>query len=147
MKDRVKDAVEMFKEGYSCSQAIFATYGGELGIEREAALKIAAGLGGGIGKTGETCGALTGAILILGLKFGTTNPKDTSGKYHCYSKSKAFCDEFKARCGTLICRELLGFDFNTPEGLELSKQPGAFQHCPEFVQIAAEILESMLEKP
>jgi C_GCAxxG_C_C family probable redox protein len=146
MKNRIKDAVEMFGEGYSCSQAVVAAYADRFGVDRDAALRIASGLGGGLGRSGNVCGAVTGAILILGLKFGTTNPKDKSGKFECYNKVQFFCDEFRTRTGSLICRELLGFDFNTPEGMIHSKRPGAFEHCPEFVQIAAEILDSMLEK-
>ncbi|MBM4103806.1 MAG: C_GCAxxG_C_C family protein [Planctomycetes bacterium] len=145
MNQRVKQAVEMFNEGYSCSQAIVAAYEDRFGVGKNTALKIASGLGGGVGLTGGICGAVTGAILILGLKYGTTNPKDKAAKYETYKKVQVFCDEFKTRAGSLICRELLGFDFMTPEGALLAKQPGAFEHCPEFVQIAAEILESMLE--
>lgn len=147
MKDSVDQAVMMFNEGYSCSQSIFAAYAMQFGISQDTALKIAAGLGGGVGRTGEICGAVTGATLVLGLKFGTTDPKDKSAKYDCYSKVKTFCDEFKNRTGSLICRELLGFDFTSPDGAARSRQPGAFEHCPEFVKIAGEILDSMLEKP
>lgn len=146
MKDNIKTAVDMFQEGYSCSQAVLGTYAEQLGASKDTALKLASGLGGGIGRTGEICGAVTGAILVIGLKYGTTNPKDQTSKYECYSKARQFCEEFKARTGSLICRELLGFDFNTPEGMARSKQAGAFGHCPEFVQIAVEILDSMLTK-
>lgn len=143
---RVKQTVEMFNEGYSCSQAIFTIYGVQFGIDKDTALKIGSGLGGGIGATGNTCGAAIGAVLVLGLKFGSTNPKDKNAKYATYKKVREFCDEFKARAGSLLCRELLGFDFMTPQGALRAKQPGAFEHCPEFVQIAAEILESMLKE-
>jgi C_GCAxxG_C_C family probable redox protein len=145
MDPRVKQAVAMFNESYSCSQAIVAAYGDRFGLDKNTALKIASGLGGGIGRTGSVCGAVTGAILILGLKYGTTNPKDKNAKFETYKKVQDFCEEFKTRAGSLICRELLGFDFMTPDGELRAKQPGAFEHCPEFVQIAAEILESMLE--
>jgi C_GCAxxG_C_C family probable redox protein len=145
MKERIKQAVEMFNEGYSCSQAIVAAYGDRFGVDKNTALKIASGLGGGVGRTGGICGAVTGATLILGLKYGTTNPKDKTAKYETYKKVQVFCEDFKTRAGSLICRELLGFDLGSPEGVLRAKQPGAFEHCPEFVQIAAEILETMLE--
>jgi C_GCAxxG_C_C family probable redox protein len=145
MDNQVKQAVEMFNEGYSCSQAIFTIYGKQFGMDRDMALKIASGLGGGIGATGNTCGAALGAILILGLKFGSTNPKDKNAKYATYKKVREFCEEFKTRAGSLLCRELLGFDFMTPEGALRATQPGAFEHCPGYVEIAAEILESMLK--
>lgn len=145
MDDRVKYAVEMFNEGHSCSQAIAAAYGDRFGLDKDTALRIASGLGGGIGRTGNICGAVTGAVLILGLKFGTANPKDKNAKYATYKKVQDFCEEFQTRAGSLICRELLGFDLSGPEGALRAAQPGAFEHCPEFVQIAAEILESMLQ--
>jgi C_GCAxxG_C_C family probable redox protein len=145
MDNQVKQAVEMFKEGYSCSQAVVAAYCDRFGLDKNTALKISSGLGGGIGRTGNVCGAVTGAILILGLKFGSANPKDKNAKLAAYKKVQEFCEEFKTQSGSLICRELLGFDFMSAEGDLKSKQPGAFEHCPGYVQIAAEILESMLK--
>ncbi|MEN6307012.1 MAG: C-GCAxxG-C-C family protein [Anaerohalosphaeraceae bacterium] len=144
MSQRVKLAVDLFNEGFSCSQAIVAAYADQYGLDRNQALKIAAGLGGGIGRTGSVCGAVTGAILILGLRFGATDPKDKNAKFEAYKKVQLLNEEFKTRTGSLICRELLGFDFTTPEGGLRAKQPGAFEHCPEFVQIAAEIMETLL---
>jgi len=146
MEQRIKQAVELFNEGYSCSQAIVAAYADKFNLDRNTALKIASGLGGGVGRTGDICGAVTGAVLVLGLQFGTTDPKDITAKFETYQKVQLFTEEFKHQAGSLVCRELLGFDFNTPEGIIRSKQPGAFEHCPEFVQIAAQILESMLDK-
>jgi C_GCAxxG_C_C family probable redox protein len=145
MDNQVKQAVEMFKDGYSCSQAVVAAYCDRFGLDKNTALKISSGLGGGIGRTGNICGAVTGAILILGLKFGTTNPKEKAGKFATYKKVQEFCEEFKTQSGSLICHELLGFDFMTQEGALKAAQPGAFKHCPGYVQIAAEILESMLK--
>jgi C_GCAxxG_C_C family probable redox protein len=145
MDNEVKQAVEMFNEGYSCSQAIVAAYSDRFGLDRNTALKIASGLGGGVGRTGNICGAVTGAILILGLKFGSTNPKDKNAKYATYKKVRDFCEDFKTQAGSLICHELLGFDFMTQEGALKAALPGAFEHCPGYVQIAAELLESMLK--
>lgn len=140
-----KQAVDMFNEGYSCSQAVVAAFGSPFGLGRETALKIAAGLGGGIGRTGNICGAVTGAILILGLKYGSTNPKDKNAKYAAYKKVQEFCEEFKTRAGSIVCHELLGFDFMSQDGALKAAQPGAFEHCPGYVEIAAEILVSMLK--
>jgi C_GCAxxG_C_C family probable redox protein len=145
MDNQVKQAVDMFNEGYSCSQAVVAAYCDRFGLDKNTGLKISSGLGGGIGRTGNICGAVTGAILILGLKFGTTNPKDKNGKYAAYKKVQEFCEEFKTRAGSLICHELLGFDFMSQDGALKAAQPGAFEHCPGYVEIAAELLESMLK--
>jgi C_GCAxxG_C_C family probable redox protein len=146
MNDQVKQAVDMFNEGYSCSQAVVAAFGDRFGLDRDTALKISSGLGGGIGRTGDVCGAVTGAILILGLKYGSTNPRDKTGKFAAYKKVQEFCEAFKDRAGSMICRELLGFDFRTQEGSVMAAQPGAFKHCPGYVEIAAEVLETMLKQ-
>lgn len=133
-------------EGYSCSQAVAAAYADRFHLKRDIALKISAGFGGGIGRTGNVCGSVTGAILILGLQFGAIDPKDRAGKHAAHGKVQLFCDRFRERTGSLLCNELLGFDFNTPEGIFCSKQPGAFENCPRFVQTATEILDSLLEE-
>jgi C_GCAxxG_C_C family probable redox protein len=142
---RVQRAVDLFEEGYSCSQAVTAAFADLFHLERDIALRISAGLGGGIGRTGSVCGAVTGAILILGLKFGVTDPKDKAGKLAAYEKVRLFGDRFRERTGSSICKDLLGFEFNTPEGTIRSQQPGAFERCPQLIQTAAEILESLLE--
>ena len=78
--DRVAEAVKMFDEGYSCSQAILAAWGGDFGLERDLCLKVASGFGGGVGCMGGMCGALTGAIMVIGLRYGTTDATDKEGK-------------------------------------------------------------------
>jgi len=67
---RVEEAVSCFADGFSCSQSIVSTYGTEFGVDREKALKISTGFGGGMGRLGGTCGAVTGAIMVIGLKYG-----------------------------------------------------------------------------
>ena len=79
MSERIEQAVEMFVAGYSCAQSLLAVYGPSLGMEREAALRLAAPLGGGMSRTDGPCGAATGAILVLGLKHGHTHPDDDEG--------------------------------------------------------------------
>lgn len=139
-------AVSLFQEGFNCSQSVLAAWCGRFGLEEETALKMAGGLGGGIGRTGGICGALTGAILVLGLRYGTADPKDKNTKYDLYRKTQTLMEQFKANADSLYCRQLLGFDLSTPEGLAASKRPGAFEECPQFVRLAAELLENFLGK-
>jgi len=139
-------AVSLFQEGFNCSQSVLAAWCSRFGLDEETALKMAGGLGGGVGRTGGICGALTGAILVLGLRYGTADPKDKNTKYDLYRKTQTLMEQFKANADSLYCRQLLGFDLSTPEGLAASKRPGAFEECPQFVRLAAELLENFLEK-
>ncbi|MGA2775365.1 MAG: C-GCAxxG-C-C family protein [Candidatus Omnitrophota bacterium] len=134
-------AVSMFNEGFSCSQAIFSTYGKELGIDSGTAIKISAPFGGGMARMGETCGAVTGAFMVIGLKYAVG--KDSKDKV--YSLVKKFVDDFKARNKSIVCKELLGYDISKPEGMKTIKEKDLIKTlCPKFVKDAAEILEKLL---
>ena len=136
-----EDAVLMFKEGYSCSQTMLSTYGQEFGIDKATALKISAPFGGGMARMGETCGAVTGAFMVIGLKYA--NGKDSKDKV--YSIVKKFVDEFKIRNKSIVCKELLGYAISTPEGMKSVKEKKLIDAiCPKLVKDAAEILEEIL---
>lgn len=142
---RVDRAVSCFKSGLNCSQAILFTYGEQFGLTREAALKLAAGFGGGMGRLGDTCGAVTGAFMVLGLKHGPAELADQQAKDTAYERVREFAHRFRARNGTTVCRDLIQCDIDTPEGLARAREQGLFTTiCPKFVQDAAEILEEML---
>ncbi len=145
MGDRVEAAVGTFREGFNCSQAILSTYGGEFGLERETALKAAAAFGGGMGGLGEVCGAVTGALVVIGLRYGHKEAKDRETKAKTYARARDFAGRFRSRHGALCCRELLGCDLTTPEGMAKARQQGLFTElCPRLVRTAAEILEDAL---
>ena len=142
---RVELAVSCFKQGFSCCQGVLSTYGPRFGLERGLALKVASGLGGGIGHLGETCGVVTGAIMVIGLKHGGTVAEDEVSQEKTFSLISQFLERFKARHGSILCRELLGYDISTPEGLQTVKDKGLFDKlCPSFVRDSAEILEKIL---
>jgi len=114
-------------------------------LSRQTALKVSQAFGGGMGQMGETCGAVTGAFMVIGLKYGRTRADDDEAKRKTYALVKEFSEKFKARNGTIICRELLGCDLSTSEGQRIAKSEGLFSTvCPRFVQDAAEILEEIL---
>jgi C_GCAxxG_C_C family probable redox protein len=143
--DRVELAVSHFKKGFSCSQALLATYSDRFGLERELALLIAAGFGGGMGRMAETCGAVTGAIMLIGLKYGSVDAKDRQSKEKTHEAVREFARRFTSRNGSLICRELLECDISTPDGFQLAKDKKlAGTVCPKFVRDAAEIIEEMI---
>ncbi len=139
----VEKAVSGFEKEFNCCQAVLSTYGPRFGLDRELALKLAAGFGGGIGHQGETCGAVTGAIMVIGLKAFGTRDEDSSEK--TYGLTDQFLERFKARHGSILCRELLGCDISTPQGLQAARDKGLFKkRCPNFVRVSAEILEELL---
>jgi C_GCAxxG_C_C family probable redox protein len=143
--DRTDAAASRFAEGYNCSQAVLSAYAPILGLAEETALKIASGFGGGMGRMAETCGAVTGALMVLGLKHGTTSP-DREARERVYEQVREFAKRFKARNGSLLCRELLSCDLSTPEGLQQARDADFVSKiCPKFVRDAAEILEEMLK--
>ena len=138
---KAEDAVSMFKEGFNCSQAILSTYGQELGVDKTTALKISAPFGGGMARMGETCGAVTGAFMVIGLKYA----KDKESKEKLYGLVNKFAEEFKLRNGSILCKELLGCNIGTPEGMKAVKEKGLIDTlCPKLVKDAAEILEEIL---
>jgi C_GCAxxG_C_C family probable redox protein len=144
-RKRVNKAVDCFKSGFSCSQAVFSAYAEELGLDKDVALKISGTFGGGMAGMAETCGAVTGAFMVIGLKYGKIKPEDEEAKRKAYSLVKVFVKKFKAKNSSIVCRELLGCDISTPEGIQTFKDKNFINSiCPKFVESAAEILEEIL---
>ncbi|MBP3889229.1 MAG: C_GCAxxG_C_C family protein [Cellulosilyticum sp.] len=109
MEQRKNLAIENFKKGYNCSQAVVCAYCDALGIREEDAFRMAEGFGGGMGRLGETCGAVTGMYMILSLinsKGDLDNPRET--KMQTYQSIQALAKEFEAKNKSTICRELKG---------------------------------------
>ena len=139
-------AVSEFSKGFSCSQSVLAAYATEYGLGPDIALKVSAGFGGGMGRMGQTCGAVTAAYMVIGLKHGATSRSDQDAKQKTYRVLREFTKQFKARHGSAVCRDLLGCDISTPEGLETMKQKRLHQTvCTKIVRDACEILDDMLK--
>ena len=137
-------AAATFKEGFSCSQAVLGTYCEQFGLDKELAYKISCGFGGGM-HLDQTCGAVTGAIMVIGLKHGRTRADDVKAKMKTAGIVAEFGKRFKARHGTINCTELLGCNTSTLEGYEEAKKKDLFkQLCPKFVVTAVELLDEML---
>ena len=95
-------------------------------------------------RRGDTCGAVTGALIVLGLRYGPKDVSDTSAKNDVYSRVTEFCRRYESRCGYINCRDLLGCDISTEEGMKKARKNNLFKTvCPRMVQTAAEILEEM----
>ncbi len=143
----VERAVSFFLEGFVCSQAILSTYGSRFGLNRELALKISAPFGGGISRMAITCGAVTGALMVIGLKHGYVAVKERNKKEKMYDLTKEFVNRFKSRNKTIKCKELLDCDISTKEGLQHAHNNRLFiDICPKFVRDSAEILDELLQE-
>ena len=141
---RAEEAVAAFRGGLSCSQAIVATFGPQLGLSRDHALSLASGFGGGMGMA-ETCGAVTGAFMILGLLQPGPTSATPQGRAETKVAVAKFTERFKSRCGSACCRELLGCDVSSPEGLDRARKAGTIAAvCPNVVRNACEILEELI---
>jgi C_GCAxxG_C_C family probable redox protein len=144
-ESRGKDAVDLFLQGFSCSQAVLTSFCDIYGLDRETSLKISQPFGGGIAHTGQMCGAVTGALLVIGLEFGRTRVEDEEAKEKTYDAVQQFMDQFKAQHDSLVCRELLGHDINDPDDLEKIREKDLFSRlCPRFVETAVAILENLI---
>lgn len=134
---------EMVKERFSqvnCAQTVFSLFAEDLGIDENLALKIASGFGGGMA-CAETCGAVTGAYMVIGIKHGHSEP-DAEAKAKTKSMIQKFNSGFKNEHGSLICKKLTGYDISIPEEADKAREVGVFEkECPVFIQTACNILE------
>mgnify|MGYP002725652951 CR=1 FL=1 len=148
MSAKADRAVAMFVDGFSCAQSLLATYGPDLGLERETALKVAAPFAGGVSRTDGPCGAGSGALLVLGLKYGHTSPDDEAGEERVRSLVQEFLRRYEARKGCTDCTGLLGANLAVPADLERVKEEDLAQRvCPDLVRTSCEILEELLDHP
>ena len=141
MSDKINQ-VDRFFAGYNCAQTVMGIFAPELGIDSTTALKIASGFGSGMTR-GETCGAVTGAYMAIGLKMGHST---TSAEAKAFTKTRIreFNERFLEIHSSLICRELIGFDLNSPEGPEAAKNAGVFANkCPMFIKTSCKILDEI----
>lgn len=145
--DRTEESASLFNSGCNCSQSVFSVFTEEYGLEPKLGRKIATALGGGVGRTGNMCGAVSGAILAIGLIYGMDNPGDTETKEKTYQMTQEFVKTFTERYGSVSCPTLLGYHLGIPSEREEAGKKGAIKEiCPGLVQGAVEILEEILAK-
>ena len=119
-KEFVKDR---FLRGQDCSQVVFSNYAARYGLTEEQANKLTASFGGGSG-IGETCGAVVGAMMVIGMEYGHKGPDDTENRQMLMAKRAEFFSKWKERHQTCMCRELLGYDLTDPEQLKIVLEKG-----------------------
>lgn len=135
-------AIAHFRQNFNCAQSVLVAFAPQLGMDDSQALRLASPFGGGVVRRGQTCGAVTGALMVLGLAQGADTPE---GKEDTYRLGQEFLQRFESRHATILCRELLDCDISTPEGLQQAREKGAITAlCPLFVRDAAEIVQTML---
>ena len=137
-------ARNLFLSGCSCSQAVFAAFAGDFGMDQDTALRLASSFGGGMGGMRETCGAVSGMLMIAGMKWGYSEIGNLDIKTAHYARVRSLIEAFKAEHGTIVCRELLAHLG------ELKKDPSArtaeyykVRPCAAFVETAARLLDEM----
>ncbi len=142
---KVEEVLLSFKEGFSCSQVIPFTYGPELNLDRETAMKISAAFGAGLSRSGNICGAVSSAIMVISLKHGYSRVGDSEGKEKIFSLVNEFIKSFIYLNGSVQCSDLIGCDLSTDEGLTLAREKNLFHTvCPKFIADAAILMEPVL---
>ena len=140
-------AENLFRAGYNCGQAVAGAFAEEMGLPLETVMKLSAGLGGGLCRMREACGAVSGAIVALGYVLGTDDPEDYANKRFVYALGQQMCFRFQDLYGSLNCGKLL----NLPEGsvgsLPTPRTPDFYEKrpCLKYIRAMAEILEDTLK--
>lgn len=140
-------AVWYFNRGFCCSQAVLKTFAPRFEMSDEQASRLAAPFGSGMGRQGEVCGALSGALMVIGLRYGNSLSEDKIAKEKAYLHAAHFLEQFKARSQSIFCRDLLGLDLSQPDDFNKAHEQKAFERiCPQYIQQAVEILLPILDE-
>lgn len=138
-------AVAYFEEGYNCAQSVLLAMFEYWKGKNELIPKIATAFGGGIGRCGSVCGAVAGGVMALGIKYGT-NGSSLEGRLKAYKMAQKFYKRFEKHHGTVLCRELIGYNLLNPKELEEARRTNVSKEkCPNFVREAVEILLEISE--
>lgn len=139
-----KKVLEAFMAGFDCAQVVLNSVASEIGLDDMAANKVSACFGGGM-FCGGTCGAVTGAYMAIGMKYGHCQPDDGEAKVNTIKKLSEFNGKFLEQYDSLICKDLLGYDIGTLEGMEkINEQQLLTTFCPKLVSSAISILKETL---
>jgi C_GCAxxG_C_C family probable redox protein len=145
MKSKSESAVDVFRSGFNCAQAVFSAHAPGFGISESDALRIACGFGGGMGRLQETCGAVTGAFMLIGCRYGMTATDDGAAKEKTYECVRQFADRFVEKNRSISCKTLLGCDLQSDEGRKYFKDHDLHETvCVKCVRDAVFIVEQML---
>lgn len=141
MSERLKRVNAPEYRLFNCAQKVFGAFCEDYGVPRKLGIQMAAALGGGL-RAGESCGALVGALLVVGLKYGTADSNDNVQRAICDEKAKEVAFKFREMNGSIACRDLLGIDTSVGDNRSKAKEMGLFNDiCPKIVESIVEFLE------
>ncbi len=144
MKSKQEKTIESFREGLNCAQAVVTAYSDDLNFDRALAERISVGFGGGMGRLQDTCGAVTGAFMVLGLFCSTKSPDNRKRKEAAYSAIQKFTEKFDALHGTINCRKLLNADLRTEQGRQYIKDHNLHETiCEKCISDAISIINEL----
>jgi len=146
MSEHGRKAIELFEDGYNCAQSILAAFSDETGLGFEESLRLASSFGGGMGRLREVCGAVSGMFLVVGAKYGYTDPHDKRAKDEQYRLIQELAKKFEEAEGTIICRDLLGLPYrrDNPESDPRSLHYYHTRPCAAYVEQAAVIMDGYI---
>ena len=147
-ENKAKLAGELFMQGYNCSQSVIAAWAEEIGLDRETALRLSSGFGGGMGRLREVCGSVSGAFMVLSYKYGYCDPKDSKAKADLYKLIQDFAARFKQenRFDSIVCRDMLGLSgASAPTPAERTAEYYKKRPCRELIELSAGLLGEFIE--
>ena len=143
--DLGEKASNLFLKGYNCSQSVLLAMSEHWGLENDLVPKIATGFGGGIGRCGSVCGALSGGVMALSMRYGTNEPS-AEKRLQTYELSRKFFEQFEKRNNGVLCRDLIGYTLSNPDEQKKAREENVFQKkCVRYVENAVAILLELTE--
>ena len=143
-----KKAMDLFLEGYNCSQAVFLAFLDKYDMDKSVALKLSSSFGGGMGRLREVCGCVSGMFMVAGILYGYDEPKDFEAKKEHYARIQELAHKFEEQNGSIVCRDLLGLnkgkDIPIPE--KRTEEYYKKRPCVELVGMAASIMEDYIKE-
>ena len=144
MKSKVEKAIDSHRSGLNCSQSVLTAYADEMNVDNEFALSVSCGFGGGMGRLQETCGAVTGAFMVLGIYNCKKFTDNKERKEKTYAMVQRFSHKFKSIHGVMDCKTLINCDLNTEEGRQYAQEHNLFEHvCEKCISDSIEIIDEL----
>lgn len=139
-------AYELFLSGYNCTQAVVGAFADVIGMDFDAAVRFGSGFGGGIGRLREVCGTFSGAVMVINMLYGYSDPKDVQAKTELYARIQELAEQFRRDNGSLICKELLGLSKpeNSPVPDARTSEYYKKRPCPELCRYSANMVEEYI---
>ena len=143
--DHINLAADLFLEGFNCAQAVVVAFCDVTGMDKQAAAKLAAPFGGGMGRMREVCGAVSGMLMVLSQLYGYDTPGDDASKKVLYSRVQELAGKFREENGSIVCREILKNPPSDPNPTPRTAEFYARRPCAKMVMTAARLMEEFME--